>query len=66
MREAGVDRFVYVGVARHGALGELDYVRAHVRVVEHLRALGLPHAVVHPTGFFSAFAPLLAMVNVTA
>lgn len=61
--EAGVGRMVYVGVACHRGLEHLDYVRAHLRVVEHLRSRGLPHAVVHPTGFFSAFAPLLDMAR---
>lgn len=62
-REAGVGRFVYVGVAEGDALASLDYVRGHRLVVEHLRAIELPHAVVHPTGFFSAFAALLGMAR---
>jgi uncharacterized protein YbjT (DUF2867 family) len=55
-RAAGVARFAYVSVFHTPALRRLAYVDAHERVVGHLRASGLPHAVIRPTGFFSALA----------
>jgi uncharacterized protein YbjT (DUF2867 family) len=49
-------RFIYVSVFHTPALRRLAYVDAHERVVERIVASGLPHAVVRPTGFFSAVA----------
>ena len=61
---AGVERFAYVSVAGgRGALAELPYVRAHERVVDALRDSNLDHAVVRPTGFFSAFASFLSIAR---
>lgn len=60
-RQAGVKRFVYVGVAGSRDLGRLDYVRAHELVVTTLEKSGLDYAVIRPTGLFSAFAVLLPM-----
>lgn len=58
----GVQRFTYVSVAGgRGPLSDLAYVRAHERVVDALRASRLEHAVVRPTGFFSAFASFVAI-----
>jgi uncharacterized protein YbjT (DUF2867 family) len=62
-RAAGVKRFVYVSVANHDALGHLEYVSAHERVVTALAASGIDHVVIRPTGFFSAFAELLPMAR---
>jgi uncharacterized protein YbjT (DUF2867 family) len=53
---AGVGRFVYVSVFHTDGMRRLAYVDAHERVVDHLRASGLAHAVIRPTGFFSAIA----------
>ena len=53
-KAAGVGRFVYVSVFHTEGMRRLAYVDAHERVVDHLRATGLPHGVVRPTGFFSA------------
>lgn len=61
---AGVERFAYVSVAGgRGALADLAYVRAHERVVDALRDSALTHAVVRPTGFFSAFESFLALAR---
>ena len=62
-RAAGVRRFVYVSVALAPGLRETAYVDAHERFVEALRASGMPHAVVRPTGFFSTFAELVPMAR---
>jgi uncharacterized protein YbjT (DUF2867 family) len=63
-----VTRFAYVSVAGAASMMHLDYVRAHERVVEALRASGLAYAVVRPTGFFSmleeAFLPFAARGSV--
>lgn len=60
-RAAGVRKFVYVSL--HGAerLRGLGYVDAHEEFVAALRASGLEHAVVRPTGFFYVFAEIFKM-----
>lgn len=58
---AGVRRFVYVSVACHEVLGHLDYVAAHEAVVAALGRSRLSHAIVRPTGFYSAFAAFLPL-----
>lgn len=64
-KAAGVTRFVYVSVAGHDQPGanELAYYQAHERVVEHLDAIGLEHAIVRPTGFFSALSQYVTMAR---
>ncbi|MFV8755076.1 SDR family oxidoreductase [Nannocystaceae bacterium ST9] len=64
-KAAGVARFVYVSVAGHDLPGaaELAYYRAHEGVVEHLDAIGLEHAIIRPTGFFSALAQYVEMAR---
>src|SRR5690606_5136742 len=59
----GVKRFVYVAVAGHDRLGQLNYVRAHELVVQRLRASGLEAAVLRATGFFSAFESMLVLAK---
>src|SRR5690606_29213823 len=54
-KQAKVPKFVYVSLANAKPLLHLDYVKAHEEVVEMLKSSGLNHAVVRPTGFFSAF-----------
>ena len=54
-----MNRFVYVSVAGHEALGHLRYVSAHEAVVRRLAAADIEHSVVRPPGFFSAFGELL-------
>lgn len=61
---AGRPRFVYVSVFHAPAMRRLAYVDAHERVVDAIAAAGLPHAIVRPTGFFSAIVPIyLAMAR---
>jgi uncharacterized protein YbjT (DUF2867 family) len=64
-KAAGVRRFVYVSVAGHDEPGaaELAYYRAHEQVVEHLDAIDLEHAIIRPTGFFSAFSEYVNMAR---
>ncbi len=62
-RNAGSPRFVYVSVAGHEHLGHLRYVQAHEAVVDVLQKSTLSHAVIRPSGFFSAFAELLTMAK---
>ena len=62
-RDAGVDKFVYVSVGVPDTLGDLEYVSAHEKVVEHLRSSGMAYAVLRPTGFFSAFASVFEMAS---
>ena len=61
--EAGVERFVYVSVARHKDLVDLDYVAAHEAVVDALSQSRLHSTVLRPTGFFAAFAALLSFAR---
>lgn len=53
----GRPRFVYVSVFHHPVMRGLAYVDAHERVVDAITRAGLPHAIVRPTGFFSAIVP---------
>lgn len=62
-QRAKASRFVYVSVARSEAIQRTRYVVAHERVVASLEASGLAHAVVRPTGFFSAFASMVPMAR---
>ena len=59
----GVRRFVYVAVACHEELAHLNYVKAHERVVERLRASRLESSVLRATGFFSAFESVLDLAR---
>lgn len=60
-RRAGVRRFVYVSLYGAEAMRGLGYVDAHEEFVAALRAGGLGHAVVRPTGFFYVFAEVFKM-----
>lgn len=62
-RAARVGRFVYVSTSHGPDMLHLNYVRAHEGVVNVLRDSGLAHAVIRPTGFFSAFLPILQMAK---
>lgn len=61
--QAGVPRFVYVGVACADLLAHLEYVAAHEAVVTHLNQLDIEAHVVRGTGFFSAFAAILELAK---
>jgi uncharacterized protein YbjT (DUF2867 family) len=60
-RKAGVKRFVYVSVFSAPGYADTVYVRAHHEFEQSLRASGISHAVVRPTGMFSAFGELLEL-----
>ena len=60
---AKVRRFVYVSLARADSFPPIDYVSAHERVVEVLRAADIDGAVVRPAGFFSAFEEYLTLAR---
>jgi uncharacterized protein YbjT (DUF2867 family) len=62
-RRVGVRRFVYVAVHPQPGYDQTAYVRAHEEVVEALRASGISHGVVRPTGLFPSFDPFLAMAR---
>jgi uncharacterized protein YbjT (DUF2867 family) len=62
-RRADVRRFVYVAVHPQPGYDQTAYVRAHEEVVEGLRASGISHGVVRPTGLFPSFDPFLAMAR---
>jgi uncharacterized protein YbjT (DUF2867 family) len=60
---AGVRRFVYVSVFNGRSLRHLDIVGAHEDLVDELRASGIDHAVVRPTGYFSDMGEVLEMAR---
>jgi len=62
-RAAGAPRFVYVSVFHQPELRGLAYIDAHERVVDHLRASGLPFGVVRPTGFYSALCAFVDLAR---
>ncbi len=60
---SGVKRFIYVSVFSTPALEHLDYVRAHTRFADELRATGISYAIIQPTGFFSSFDAILDLAK---
>ncbi len=62
-KAAGIRRFGYVSVYGAERFPQLAYMKAHADVAAELRASGLNYAIVCPTGFFSAFDPILAMAQ---
>ncbi|MFK7848957.1 MAG: SDR family oxidoreductase [Rhodothermales bacterium] len=60
---SGIKRFVYVSVFCTPALQHLEYVSAHTRFAEELVATRLSCAIIQPTGFFSAFDPILELAS---
>lgn len=62
-RAAGSPRFVYVSVFHQPDLRRLAYVDAHEKVVDHLKASGLPFGVVRPTGFYSALCSFVDLAR---
>jgi len=62
-RSAGVRRFVYVSVFGAEGMRALEYTGAHERFADELRASGMEHAIVRPTGFFSFFGEIAKMAK---
>jgi uncharacterized protein YbjT (DUF2867 family) len=62
-RASGVQRFAYVSVYGAERFPQLAYMQAHARVAAELRSSGLGHAIICPTGFFSAFTAILDMAR---
>jgi uncharacterized protein YbjT (DUF2867 family) len=61
--KSGVSKFVYVSVFGAERLSALEYTSAHSRFAHDLRYSGIDHAIVQPTGFFSAFAEILKLAK---
>jgi uncharacterized protein YbjT (DUF2867 family) len=59
----GRPRFVYTSVFRAPDFPNLIYMRAHEDVAALLKQSGLSHAVIRPTGFFSAYASFIEMAK---
>lgn len=62
-KRAGVRRFVYTSLNGGDAARHLDYAEGHERVVDALRASGLPCTVLRPTGFFAAMTAFVDMAR---
>ncbi len=60
---AGVGKFVYVSALGGPGLRHLDIVDAHEAFVDELKASGIGHAVLRPTGYFSDLGEVLAMAR---
>jgi uncharacterized protein YbjT (DUF2867 family) len=60
---ARVSKFVYVSALSAEKGRHLDYMDAHERVVDALRASGMDYAVLRPAGFFSAMGELVDMAR---
>ncbi|MEP7341274.1 MAG: SDR family oxidoreductase, partial [Acidobacteriota bacterium] len=52
-------KFIYVSLAGASGLRQTEYADAHEKFVEALKASGIRHAVVRPTGFFGFNLELL-------
>jgi uncharacterized protein YbjT (DUF2867 family) len=59
----GVRKVVYVSVYHSPDMRGVTYIDAHERVVDHLRATGIDHTAVRPTGFFSAIGTFVDMAR---
>ncbi len=62
-KKAAVKRFVYVSLANAGNLRQTEYADAHEKFVDELRASGLKHTVVRPTGFFGFHLEILKFAS---
>lgn len=62
-RKAGVKKFVYVSLATADKLRQTEYADAHEKFVDELRASGLDHTVVRPTGFFGFHLEILKFAS---
>jgi uncharacterized protein YbjT (DUF2867 family) len=62
-KRAGVKKFAYVSTFHTPNLRNLEFVRAHERVVEELKASGLDYSIIRPTGFFSAMEEILLIAS---
>ncbi len=60
---SGVKRFIYVSVFSTPALQHLQYISAHTRFADELKAAGLSYAIIQPTGFFSSFDAILDIAS---
>ena len=54
-----LQKFVYVSLAEADKLRQTEYADAHEKFVEALRASGLKHTVIRPTGFFGFHLEIL-------
>ena len=54
-----LSKFVYVSLAEAGKLRQTEYADAHEKFVEALRASGLNHTIIRPTGFFGFHLEIL-------
>ena len=62
-QRAKVRKFVYVSVLATPQLLRTTYVRAKEDFANRVRASGLDYLILHPTGFFSAYADLIPMAR---
>ncbi len=62
-QHAGVEKFIYVSVFNGPNLPYLQIVKAHEDFVAVLKASGMKHAVLRPTGYFSDMTEFLTMAK---
>jgi len=61
--EASVGKFIYVSVYNAQLMEHLAIIKAHEDFVRALRASGLPHAILRPTGYFSDIGEYFQMAK---
>jgi len=61
--EASVGKFIYVSVYNAQLMEHLAIIKAHEDFVRALRASGLPHTILRPTGYFSDIGEYFQMAK---
>ena len=62
-QRAGVKKFVYVSAFNGPSLRHLDIGKAHEDFVDELKASGIDHAVLRPTGYYSDMGEVFEMAR---
>lgn len=62
-KKASVRRFIYLSAHPAPGYEHTRYMRAHLDMEERIRASGLSHTFVRPTGIYSALGDLLSMAR---
>jgi uncharacterized protein YbjT (DUF2867 family) len=62
-KRAQIKKFIYVSLAYADKLRHVEYADAHEKFIESLRASGIPHTIIRPTGFFCFVLEILKFAN---
>jgi len=61
--QAGARKFIYVSVFNAHLMEDLAIVKAHENFVRALQGVGIPHAIIRPTGYFSDISEYFKMAK---